>query len=167
MPNEIRASTMKERAGDMLRSIFGSIAEQPLGQISDALGITDFTGLSEPQDPEALTLGIMPGSPGARFKAAMRDETRMYRNPKGFFQENYPHTQRVRVQWPNQEMADDIKGLNQGHAVYRARENWPGAEVSPVGDHFIDMSAEVPDFQLIKPTMPVQDPVVPRLKYRK
>ena len=67
MPNDyqMRAPTMKERAGDLLRSLFGTLAEQPLGQIGDALGVTDFTGLSEPQDPDALTLGIMPGPPGA------------------------------------------------------------------------------------------------------
>lgn len=78
MPNDyqMRAPTARERVGDFLRSVFGSIAEQPLGQIGDALSVTDFTGLSEPQDPESLNLGIMPGPPGSGFfapkpKAAM------------------------------------------------------------------------------------------------
>jgi len=66
MPNDyqMRAPTTREKVGDLLRSVFGGVAEQPLGQIADALGITDFTGLSKPQDPEALSLGIMPGPPG-------------------------------------------------------------------------------------------------------
>lgn len=64
---QMRAPTTREKVGDLLRSVFGGVAEQPLGQIADALGITDFTGLSKPQDPDALSIGMMPGPPGSGF----------------------------------------------------------------------------------------------------
>lgn len=151
MPSELRAPTAKEQIGDWIRALFGGVSEQPLGRISDALGISDFRGLSEPRNPDEITLGIMPGPPSL----------------KGFAKEAYPHTQRVRVRWPNDEMADDIKGLNQGHAVYRARENWPDANVTPVGPHYIDLSETIPSFELLESNMPVQDPIVPRIRYRR
>ena len=66
MPSEkpqLRSSTTKEKIGDKLRAAFGNIAEQPLARIADALGITDFTGLSQPEDPNAMKLGMMPEGP--------------------------------------------------------------------------------------------------------
>ena len=33
---------------------------------------------------------------------------------------------------PADSFADSIKGLNRGHALWRARQNWPGARIVPV-----------------------------------
>lgn len=53
---------------------------------------------------------------------------------KPFDAQAFPHTQHVRVEWPehNDSIVDAIKGLNKGHAVARAKENWPGATITPI-----------------------------------
>jgi hypothetical protein len=49
---------------------------------------------------------------------------------KGFSEQRYPVTVNVRVTWPDGDTElDQIKGLNPGHALHLARENWPGARV--------------------------------------
>lgn len=50
----------------------------------------------------------------------------------GFDGSNYPHTQPVTVTLPNGEVfMDEIKGMNQAHALERARRNWDGATIEP------------------------------------
>lgn len=50
----MRAATKTERAGDMIRNAYESLAEQPLAKISDLLGYSDFPGvINEFTDPEA------------------------------------------------------------------------------------------------------------------
>ena len=53
---------------------------------------------------------------------------------KGFSTEAYKHIARVKVHFPDQQsFVDEIKGLNQGHAIARARSNWPGAVIEYLG----------------------------------
>jgi hypothetical protein len=53
---------------------------------------------------------------------------------KPFDEQKYPHTQDVRVDWPDtgDSIEDQVKGLNKGHAMARARENWPGATITAI-----------------------------------
>lgn len=53
---------------------------------------------------------------------------------KGFYEQHYPHVQNVLVTFDDGEQTiDAIKGLNQGHALYKARWNWPAAiKVEPL-----------------------------------
>lgn len=55
---------------------------------------------------------------------------------KSFHEQNYPVAIVVRVYHPDLEMrfVDGIKGLNKGHALYMARLNWDGCEISYVRD---------------------------------
>ena len=60
------------------------------------------------------------------------DGSRRYA-PLEFFEQRYQHSQHVRVTWPDgMEVVDEVKGLNAGHAMYRARDNWPGAKVEAI-----------------------------------
>lgn len=53
---------------------------------------------------------------------------------KSFDQQNYPIEQDVKVQLPGDEpFVDTIKGMNQPHALERARRNWPDAQIEAVG----------------------------------
>jgi hypothetical protein len=46
---------------------------------------------------------------------------------------NYPHTQWVKVTFPNGEThIDAIKGMNQPHAIERAYRNWDAKSVEPI-----------------------------------
>lgn len=50
---------------------------------------------------------------------------------KSYAEQRYPVSVAVIVSWPDgDEHADEIKGLNVGHALYLARLNWPGATVN-------------------------------------
>lgn len=61
---------------------------------------------------------------------------------KGYAEEKYPISMPVRVEWkgePSNIFADEIKGLNPGHALWRAKDNWAGADkirllVGPEGE---------------------------------
>ena len=54
-----------------------------------------------------------------------------------YFEQRYPVELEVTIVWydtdGNVDFAsiDWIKGLNAGHALYRARQNWPDAVVEP------------------------------------
>ena len=55
-PTSMRAASMRERLGDTLRGIMGAAAEQPLGRVTDAAGMTNFQGAADPTaqpDPTA------------------------------------------------------------------------------------------------------------------
>ena len=52
---------------------------------------------------------------------------------KSYFDQQYKHSQPVRVTFEDgTSMYDAVKGLNAGHALWRAGENWPGAKIEPV-----------------------------------
>jgi hypothetical protein len=49
---------------------------------------------------------------------------------KGFDEQKYPHSYEVEVTWPDgQKHVDEVKGLNEGHALSRAKGNWEGADI--------------------------------------
>lgn len=51
---------------------------------------------------------------------------------KDLHEQTYPHSQEVTVVHPDgMTHIDEVKGLNEGHALYRGRKNWEGAEVEP------------------------------------
>ena len=50
--------------------------------------------------------------------------------PKGFDEQKFPHSYAVEVKWPDgMTHTDEVKGLNEGHALWRAKNNWEGADV--------------------------------------
>lgn len=50
-----------------------------------------------------------------------------------FYEQRYSTVLWVKVTWPDGDShTDAVKGLNRGHALYRARWNWPGATVEPL-----------------------------------
>ena len=66
MPNEkpqMRSSSPKEKLGDLIRSAYENISQQPIARIGDALGITNLRGMGQP-DGSNQKLGMMPGGPG-------------------------------------------------------------------------------------------------------
>lgn len=77
-PPVIRAATLGERLRDTLRGLFEGASEQPLGQIADALGVSDLAGVAEELDsahPEGLRIATvrrkgvpMMGGAGRRIK---------------------------------------------------------------------------------------------------
>jgi hypothetical protein len=55
---------------------------------------------------------------------------------KGYHAERLPWVQPVLVTCGGISERDAIKGLNRGHAMYRARENWPACTVKALpGGH--------------------------------
>lgn len=70
---------------------------------------------------------------------------------KGFDETNYRHTQPVRVKLQNGEtFNDEIKGLNQAHALERARRNWEGAEVEPISSSSLESKPKEGAFRFNK-----------------
>lgn len=51
---------------------------------------------------------------------------------KSFDERAYPVSIKVRVEYPDQTFYDVIDGLNVGHALSRARDNWGGAKITSV-----------------------------------
>lgn len=52
-----------------------------------------------------------------------------------FHESKYRHVQPVRVTFAGDApFTDAVKGLNQSHAIERARRNWPGAKIEPITD---------------------------------
>ena len=52
---------------------------------------------------------------------------------KSYYEQKYKHSQTVRVIFADgEEIEDEIKGLNKGHALYLAQLNWPEAKVYAV-----------------------------------
>lgn len=58
--------------------------------------------------------------------------SRVFENGKSYEEQRYPATVPVRVDFGNGDVFyDKVKGMNIGHALSRAKGNWPGAEVTP------------------------------------
>jgi hypothetical protein len=65
----MRAATFRELLRDKTRDLYEAVAEQPLGKISDALGVTDIKGeaaaFDQPRDPKQVLGTALPfGPPG-------------------------------------------------------------------------------------------------------
>ena len=53
---------------------------------------------------------------------------------KDFSEQAFKESARVRVRWPDgMTHVDEVKGMNQGHAVWRAMQNWIGAQIEYLG----------------------------------
>lgn len=82
-PATMRAATYADRVRDALLSVYSGAAEQPVGRVLDALGFTDFRGMTEPQP--ALSLGQMPDGPRAGAVAKLLAAKPRVANPiKGY-----------------------------------------------------------------------------------
>lgn len=76
---------------------------------------------------------------------------------KGYAEEGFSYTQPVSVKFPGQPVfEDEIKGLNQSHALERARRNWEGARIEALPGGRRLAPSEVNPFRAY-----VQPPVVP------
>ncbi|MCC7144235.1 MAG: ParB N-terminal domain-containing protein [Candidatus Eisenbacteria bacterium] len=65
--------------------------------------------------------------------ADVLDAQAAQRLPKDYFEQRYPHSQPVKVTWEDGDsIYDAVKGLNPGHAIWRAERNWPGAKIEAV-----------------------------------
>lgn len=63
------------------------------------------------------------------------------RGGMGYAEQKFKDSLPVVVKWFDklegpQVHHDAVKGLNRGHALYRAKENWPGADVNPIMEVF-------------------------------
>lgn len=47
---------------------------------------------------------------------------------KLFHEQKYPVSVVVKVRWDDDEIIDEVKGLNVGHALHRAKWNWETAK---------------------------------------
>lgn len=65
-PASIRATTYTERVQDTLRDILSALAAQPVGQVTDALGLTGFDAIANQPAPK-MSIGMMPDRPGAKL----------------------------------------------------------------------------------------------------
>lgn len=53
---------------------------------------------------------------------------------KGYDQQQFKTAIKVQVQFPGDKpFIDAIKGLNAGHAMMLAKQNWPGAQIKSLG----------------------------------
>jgi hypothetical protein len=53
---------------------------------------------------------------------------------KAHGEQNYRHIEKVHVKFPNGDsIVDGMSGINKAHAVERARRNWSGADITPLG----------------------------------
>jgi hypothetical protein len=69
-------------------------------------------------------------APAAAPKKPMISET-----GKSFDEQKFPKSYAVEVKFPDGTVhTDEVKGLNQGHALARAKENWPGSDVKITKD---------------------------------
>lgn len=100
-PPVMRAATTGERVRDTLRQLFQGAADQPLGQIADALGVADLAGVAGELDsarPDGLRIATarrkgapMMGGAGSRIKpqqqSALSSELKIprFRSPLGTF----------------------------------------------------------------------------------
>ena len=71
---KMRASTTGEKVGDLIRSAYESLAEQPLGMLADKVGLTNFRGLATPT-PNGESRAEMQGLPGTGILSKMGRNT--------------------------------------------------------------------------------------------
>jgi hypothetical protein len=132
---------------------------------------------------DEVPFGVPEGAPepGEMPMEAVR---RGYTTAKGYFDQAYAWSVPVKVVWSNGLVHyDAVKGLNPGHALYLARENWPDAAHIEVDEH--EFAVESPrqlggrygprpvrptkkQMELFqRPAKPVDRPVTPRYSPRR
>lgn len=58
-----------------------------------------------------------------------------YQRIMGYSEQRYPVSIAVRVEWADGlTHKDEVKGLNTGHALWRAWQNWPDATIISLRD---------------------------------
>ena len=125
-----------------LKDFGAEVAERPVA-LMEQLDFTDLIpGLAAlpPGSNKLLKkLGKLDIPPsGGKLKAKHQmikdpNNFKVLEEPRGFNEINFPHTQKVRVEFPDGDVIEDeIKGLNRGHALAIARENWPDTKVTPI-----------------------------------
>lgn len=62
----MRAPTTSERLRDTLRKLYEGASEQPLGQIADALGLSDLQGMADQESGDQPNTGLMLGMAGRK-----------------------------------------------------------------------------------------------------
>lgn len=119
------------------QSFAGRMAAMPQPQPADtARGMlsADFGRGIRPDDPRAeLAMALSTATPRGSLPGWANNGPN-----RPFHQQNFPYTQYVRVTTPAgpmteaQTWVDAVRGLNQGHALSRARYNWEGAAIEPI-----------------------------------
>lgn len=69
----------------------------------------------------------------SQFPKAMAAQKAFGVGKSGFVEQAYKFIAKVRVHLGKQSFTDEVKGLNPGHAVARARMNWEGAVIEYLG----------------------------------
>lgn len=134
---------------DPLRQqVLGLLGEMFVKPVTDmARGVSSGASNQETQDALFAAMGLL--VPGAGKGASLLRKSASalpYQNVpdslmgfrrggqnKGFHESQFHHEQPVRVRLEDGQVFDDaIKGLNQSHALERARRNWPGAKIEPL-----------------------------------
>lgn len=128
-------------ASEMLQQYRGPIPYDPKGFEKDEYG----PGLQQPAiDPIMLLTSVLGPSVIKGLVSSvegMSDQApRMMASevgslfPKGYAEEKYATSLPVKAYTePGVPFYDEIKGMNKGHALWRAKDNWAGSEVQPTG----------------------------------
>lgn len=112
--------------------------EIPEGANLDGMNLQDIP--FNPQDFSQLVnindLHNPGGEAGAIGNLLGKEANEGNKRAQSFAESKLPHEQPVKVTFPDGEVHyDSVKGLNQTHALMRARENWDGALVEPVDNY--------------------------------
>ena len=109
-------------------------------QVAAARGATIPTGTCAPcgaRGAAEVRFGspTPPGAADATFAAMVGNpySAPTMRQPKPFEDQRFPFTLRVQVDCGGDVWEDAVKGLNAGHALARARDNWEACRVTPLG----------------------------------
>jgi hypothetical protein len=129
--------------GQDLAGMAGHVATLPQRALQSA-GTFQQTGEYDPA-PILEAAGLMVGSPftprGALGSSMRPYESapdslmgfRRYGPNIDFAESKFPHVQYVEITLPSGEkFVDAIKGMNQSHALERARRNWEGSDIKPI-----------------------------------
>ena len=115
--------------GDPLTQFYNT---DPAGEYLKSHPHATYTELAD-QFPKEVTRAEIPV--GKTYEAVDDAAASMLREGgKDFFEQKLPFRAKVLVKWPGGDsMEDEIKGLNAGHAMWRAVRNWVGATVTYLG----------------------------------
>ena len=130
------ASRLAQGAKEALLDPVGTAGELSVSDVAGGSGLlSKLAGGSSLTGP-ALMAAMVPGSDVPRPK---RSESMGFKDPNKFgtleeptpfSEQDYPYTESVVVEFPDGDtFVDQVKGLNSGHALERAKINFDGAKV--------------------------------------
>lgn len=114
----------------------------PLEDMQRIAGIPERLILAEPTARLVMSAGTMVGGikPFKPYDAVVRlkdtgwSAKELAKLPSRRLEELFPYTKDVMKQVSEGiESTDGIRGLNKGHALWKAKQNWPGLEAEVVG----------------------------------